>query len=231
MERYSTLHAVRVKSLLKPGSESRLVIILCFSLLIHLTILLALSEPLSRSGHVMYEQKPDIQRRLTVTLANTTPVITSKEIKKTIQVETSSPDITATDTASNDVNNKQAPEDDQPASLTEGILPAVDSRYFTLAELDQIPVVIQDIPENPPDLWMHAKEGKIVLRLWIDKTGKVTNIEPITSELPQDFIDNARRNFLKAIFAPGRKHGSEVNSVMDIVIHYVPINREANMPP
>lgn len=231
MERYSTLHAVCVKSLLKPGSESRLVIILCFSLLIHLAILLALSEPLSRTGHATYEQKPDIQRRLTVTLANAPPVIASKETKKTVQVETVPPDITATDTASNDVNNKQVPGGDQPASLTEGILPAVDSRYFTLAELDQIPVVIQDIPENPPDLWAHAKEGKIVLRLWIDKTGKVTNIEPITSELPQGFIDNARRNFLKTIFMPGRKHGSEVNTLMDIVIHYVPINRDANMPP
>lgn len=231
MARYSTLHAVCVKSLLKPGSESRLVIILCFSLFLHLTILSVLSEPLSGSGHATHEQKTDAPHRLTVTLANATPVIASREAKEIIKEKNPSPDIAAADTASNGVNNKQAPKDDQPVSLAEGVLPAVDSRYFSLAELDQIPVVIQDIPENPPDLWAHTNGGKIVLRLWIDKTGNVTNVEPINSELPQGFIDNARRNFLKTTFVPGRKSGSEVNSVMDIVIHYVPVNREANVQP
>ena len=104
----------------------------------------------------------------------------------------------------------------------EGISLAVDLHYFSLNELDERPFAIQDIPPDPPELRDFPQGGQLILRLWINKNGEVVNAEPVSSELPQAFIDSARNNFLKARFAPGRIHGHAVGAVMDVVLLYAP---------
>lgn len=103
-----------------------------------------------------------------------------------------------------------------------GISLAVDLRYFSLDELDERPIVIQDIPEDPPELRDLPQGGKLILRLWINEEGKVVNAEPVSSELPKAFIDSARNGFLMSRFAPGRIHGNAVGTVMDVVLNYAP---------
>ncbi len=100
---------------------------------------------------------------------------------------------------------------------------SLTSRYFSLAELDQHPAITRNISDNPPELRDYPQGGEIVFRLWIDKTGKVVNVDTISSTLPQVFADSARASFLKATFSPGRKHGNAVASVMDVAITYAPI--------
>jgi hypothetical protein len=104
----------------------------------------------------------------------------------------------------------------------EGISLAVDLHYFSLNELDERPFVIQDIPPDPPELRDSPQGGQLTLRLWINKEGEVINAEPVSSELPQAFIDSARNGFLKSRFAPGYIHGNAVGTVMDVVMHYAP---------
>lgn len=200
----------------KPGDDNRLAKILCLSLFVHMVILSALSWSHSGTSHAAHQGKiTDNNRRFTVTLANALPAITQKGLNPVDEQPVMQ--------ASADVSTGENMAGDKLVPLNDGILPAVDSHFFTLAELDRRPVVVQDIADNPPDLLEYPQGGEVVLRLWIDNTGKVVNAEPLASGLPQAFVDSARASFLKAVFAPGRKLDNAVCSVMDVAIRYAPV--------
>lgn len=104
--------------------------------------------------------------------------------------------------------------DDKPAPANKVLPPAVDAHYFSITELDR--------PPNPADTLEipdHPQEGEIIFRLWIDKTGKVIKVEPVTPELSQALIAGVRARFLNSRFAPGRRLGITVNSVREITLH------------
>lgn len=112
--------------------------------------------------------------------------------------------------------------DNKSAHSDTGLSLSIAPHYFSLAELDERPFIIRDIPPNPPELKDFPQGGKLVLRLWIDTEGRVVNAEPVSSELPPAFTDSARSGFQDARFAPGRKHGQAVASVLNVTIHYAP---------
>lgn len=94
-------------------------------------------------------------------------------------------------------------------------------RYFSVSELDAIPKSQRDIDLYPTELrnFKHGS-GKIVLRLWIDETGRVTKVEPVSSGLPDIFAEVAARTFMQADFLPGRKNGLAVKSKVEAVLSY-----------
>ena len=94
-------------------------------------------------------------------------------------------------------------------------------RYFLVSELDVIPKSQRDIDLYPPEL-RDSKHGggKIVLSLWIDETGRVTKVEPVSSALPAIFAEVAARTFMQADFLPGRKNGLAVKSKVEAVLSY-----------
>lgn len=94
-------------------------------------------------------------------------------------------------------------------------------RYFSVSELDVIPKSQRDIDLYPTELrnFKHGS-GKIVLRLWIDETGRVTKVEPVSSGLPDIFAEVAARTFMQADFLPGRKNGLAVKSKVEAVLSY-----------
>lgn len=198
--------------LLRLNLYVRLAILLCLSLCIHLTILFFLSWSSFGARHIA-QHKPAGQRQLTVILPDKLPLPAQE---KSLAEEIVARDSSDADMDAGKPGNKFA------LSSTSLSL-AIDLHYFSLAELDERPFVILDIPNNPPELQNFPQGGKLVLRLWINENGKVINAEPVSSELPQAFIDSARSGFLNARFAPGRIHGDAVASVMDVVINYAPI--------
>jgi hypothetical protein len=193
--------------LLRLSLHARLAILLCLSLCLHLTILFALSWSSfgARRSAPASHTSP-----LTVILPGTQPAaIANREI---VEPPPARSDIVAD---SDKPGNKFALSND-------GLALAIDQHYFSLAELDERPFVIQDIRPDPPELRNFPQGGRLVLRLWIDEGGKVVNAEPVSSELPPAFIDSARSGFLSARFAPGRIHGEAVDAVMDVVLDYAP---------
>lgn len=94
-------------------------------------------------------------------------------------------------------------------------------RYFSVSELDAIPKSQRDIDLYPTELrnFKHGG-GKIVFRLWIDETGRVTKVEPVSSGLPDIFAEVAARTFMQADFLPGRKNGLAVKSKVEAVLFY-----------
>lgn len=195
--------------LLRLNPYVRLAIFLCLSLSVHLAILSSLSWSSFGARQVASANRA---APLTVTLPGTQPVATNEKsvVEKIV--------------SQNDANintNTDKPGNKFALSNT-GLSLAIDLPYFSPNELDERPFIIQDIPGDPPELQHLPQGGKLVLRLWINENGKVIRAEPVSSELPQTFIDSARSGFLNARFAPGFIHGNAVAFVMDVVLLYAP---------
>lgn len=191
--------------LLRLHPHIRLAILLGLSLCVHLAILLAFSWPPSGARHTAPANRISA---LTVILpdSQTDPLITRKAVQPPPEPS--------------DANTRQP--DNKSAHSDKGLSLSIAPHYFSLAELDERPFIIRDIPPNPPELKDFPQGGKLVLRLWIDTEGRVVNAEPVLSELPPAFTDSARSGFQDARFAPGRKHGQAVASVLNVTIHYAP---------
>lgn len=104
------------------------------------------------------------------------------------------------------------------ASARNAGLPGV---YYSTSELDAIPKIKRDVDLYPPELhnFRHGG-GKVVLRLWIDETGRVERVEPTSSDLTGIFAEVAARTFMQARFLPGMKNGSAVKSGVEAVLFY-----------
>jgi hypothetical protein len=190
------------------NSYARLAIFLCLSLCAHLTILLALSWPSFGTRQVVEQHG---KHPLTVILSAPSSITPDNE-KSSIEKAVSQDDINVSADPSQSSNKLALPN--KSLSLT------MDQHYFSLAELDQHPTIIQDIPDAPPELRDFPQGGKLVLRLWINEDGEVIHTEPVSSELPPAFVESARTSFLEARFAPGRRHGNAVGTVMDVILYY-----------
>lgn len=94
-------------------------------------------------------------------------------------------------------------------------------RYFLTSDLDVIPKIQRDIDLQPSELrnFKHGG-GKVVLRLWIDETGRVAKVEPVISDMPAIFSEVASRVFMQANFLPGRKNDLAVKSKVEAVLLY-----------
>lgn len=203
--------AAHMNYLSQLNNYARLAIFLCLSLCAHLAILSVLSWSAfgARQAAEQHGKRP-----LTVILLGT-PSITSTENEKDAIEKAASQDDINVDADTNPSGNKFA-------LSNEGLSLAMDQHYFSLAELDEHPFIIHDIPGDPPELRDFPQDGKLVLRLWINEDGEVINAEPVSSELPPAFVESARASFLKARFAPGRRGGNAVSAVMDVILHYAP---------
>jgi hypothetical protein len=178
-----------------------MVIALGFSLIVHLTIFYGISYSFVGKKHTFHPLNVlNLQHRLTVTLTPHSYATTQQKQESATEGMTKA--------------------DDNISSTNAVFSTKLATRYFTVSELDKHPVITRDISDNPPELSGYSQGGEIVLRLWIDETGKVVNVDTILSNLPQEFIDSAHAAFSEAIFLPGRIHEHTVATVMDISVSY-----------
>lgn len=107
----------------------------------------------------------------------------------------------------------QASPSSEPASSSVPV-----QHHLAAKVMDNGQVVIQ--PFLADSLPAHPDDGEVVFRLWLDGSGKVVRVEPVTAELSQTFIAAARERFLNTAYIPARKQGHAVASVMDVVLRY-----------
>lgn len=88
--------------------------------------------------------------------------------------------------------------------------------YIPSTLLDVEPTVIQDIPNDPPELLGRTETGTMILTLLIGVSGAVDDVIVESSDLPEVFAEVARRDFLGARFNPGMRNGQAVPSTMRI---------------
>ena len=95
--------------------------------------------------------------------------------------------------------------------------------YWPTRLLDKAPVVIADIPTDPPELRNYSEGGMIKMTLLIGANGKVDSVVVDSSTLPVFFSDVFKRYFLFTEFQPGIRDGMAVRSSMRIELKIAPI--------
>jgi outer membrane biosynthesis protein TonB len=97
-----------------------------------------------------------------------------------------------------------------------------DDMYFPASEVDvratpntAIDLETDEVRALPPDVI-----GKIVLKLWIDRSGKVEKASPEASDMSSTITDQAVAAFSNARYRPAIRHGRAVKTISVIEINY-----------
>jgi len=98
---------------------------------------------------------------------------------------------------------------------------AVDNTYYRAAEVDSRAVPLSPIQPVNPDI-TGTEQGIVVLRLYINSTGRVDNVVIVRAEPYHTFGPSLLLPFRQARFVPARKGGMAVNSEMLIEVRYGP---------
>jgi protein TonB len=101
-------------------------------------------------------------------------------------------------------------------------------RYYAADELDRRPKLLFEVPlVYPPEL-PTIRQGRAVLVLLIDETGKVDDVFVESADLPEALQALASSVFSKARFAPGQREGRAVKSRLKIEVTFE--TEEAKVP-
>ncbi len=97
--------------------------------------------------------------------------------------------------------------------------------YYEFNELDQIPTVLENIDGDTPELVDYPQGGTLKIQLWVDEFGYVVDAEVVESELPTQFSKVAAQAFLQVKFTAGLKNNVPVRSMAKIIVYYTPLNK------
>jgi protein TonB len=92
-------------------------------------------------------------------------------------------------------------------------------RYYSAAELDQRPLIESHVEPQFPALAL-APTGRVVLRLYVDESGRVERIAVESGDPTGAFEQAARAAFGDARFRPGIKAGVPVKSLLRIEVRF-----------
>lgn len=202
----------------------RLLISLIFSVLIHVLILFGLSGKDSQLSSSLLQSVG--KQVLTVDLQSKP----KDNLSSPVAFESKTERHLLSESLSNNGNakiNKKSLQVSQ-ADLSDKLQVLPDPPYYTLAELDQVPNILEDVSTNPPELLGYTQVGELTIRLWIDEKGVVVKTEIVKSELPEAFDKSALNRFLNAKFSPGIKANLPVRSVAKVVVRYAPISHSTD---
>lgn len=122
----------------------------------------------------------------------------------------------------------QAPDADTDMGAAEhlGPLPLIPSlssylpasTYFGADELSRKAQVTRDIRQDNPVLAKSAENGKAILVLFINETGRIDRVEIESSEVSETLIREVAHEFNAALFQPAQIDGNAVKSRMRIEV-------------
>lgn len=93
--------------------------------------------------------------------------------------------------------------------------------YYRASELDVRPQIkVHVMPQYPEHAEMLNAQGKVVLALYISRTGDVDRVEVIRAEPRGMFEESATGAFLAARFTAGLKNGQAVKSLLMLEVTY-----------
>ncbi|MDZ4203012.1 MAG: hypothetical protein U1C96_12795 [Gallionella sp.] len=184
----------------KTNDNTRPAALIFLSLFVHLFILFALSGPLAGSDHAALQASgAEIRQPLTVMLQTTAAYPQGMQANVT--------------------EGKPAPAQTSIGTTTDTAQPDQPSRYFVFSELDQLPSIMRNSLNQEISLPAAPEETGTVMRVWIDRTGKVVRVEPVSPKLTPSLIAKTRADLLKSSFSPGRKRGEAVDTVIEVTIY------------
>jgi hypothetical protein len=94
--------------------------------------------------------------------------------------------------------------------------------YYTASEVDAraTPVTAIELETEEVRMLPLNAIGKVVLKLWIDQSGKVEKVSPLATDMSPTITDQAIGAFSNARYQPAIRHGQAVKTVSVIEINY-----------
>ncbi len=193
---------------------------LCLALAVSLTAHVALLVPFSGTPPVN-KAWVDQGRRMTAFLKG--KIITSGQKERT-EISTVSP---ATDSENPNLGNQnETGGAANPGKST----PDEEEKYFSEKELETRPKLQSEFILEFPDAPLGKKKASAIFVLFIEKTGTVSKVEVVRSELPKVFEASAINTFRNVLFSPAMKDGHPVRSTKKIQVEYEEIQSGNKRP-
>ena len=101
-----------------------------------------------------------------------------------------------------------------------GLLPLAAPAYYATDQLSKRPQPLAAADVETPEIRAVVASGKMVLRLWIDPSGAVVEVDVEKSDLPAMFARTAIAAFKALRFTPGEIDGRPVGTLMRIEVSY-----------
>lgn len=98
-----------------------------------------------------------------------------------------------------------------------------ETHYFTTKELTTKPYPLSEIEFGSTEADVTPAVGKLIICIWINELGDVTQTTLEHSELPEVVANAAIKAFEKTHFKPGELDGQPVATVMKIEVIYPPL--------
>lgn len=186
-------------------SVIRITLALACSIFLHIVIVAMYRETgaLKKSGH-----------QLTLSVQLRSPHITSSTQTPAPSLSQNSPSIKSQDDGGQNA-----------------VIPAPLIKYYKSSEVDVRAEPIHLAPLNYPQGASSSRiSGVVKLRVYINETGKIDDIQVDESSLGKPFEEAARQTILNSSFAPAMKGGINVKSQKLLEITFEPIE-EVPLPP
>lgn len=106
-----------------------------------------------------------------------------------------------------------------PRSNGADLLPLAAPAYYPTDQLTKRPQPEVAIDFDAPALEGNTESGKIILKIWVDTTGRVADVQVEKSELPATITDPIVGIFKRSQFVPGERGGRRVGSIMKIEVN------------
>lgn len=98
------------------------------------------------------------------------------------------------------------------------LLPMHGQTYYPTDQLSKRPQPVDAMDMDSPELRGLTQSGKIAMRLWIDESGGVSDVEVEKTDLPDAYVTPVVKIFLRSRFLPGERGGRKVGSLMRIEV-------------
>ncbi len=101
-----------------------------------------------------------------------------------------------------------------------GLLPLPAPVFYTMDQLSKRPQPLAEADLDPEQIRPIVASGKIVLKLWINEFGVVTDATVEKTDMPGVFSQTAIAAFKGLRFSPGERDGMPVRSLMRVEVTY-----------
>lgn len=120
------------------------------------------------------------------------------------------------------INQEIVRESAMPVASSEGIgvLPFSAPLFYPTDQLSKRPQPLGSADLEAPEISLIVASGRMILKLWIDESGEVVDVDIENTDLPAVFSQTAQAAFKRLRFTPGERGGVRVGSVMRIEVNY-----------
>jgi hypothetical protein len=92
--------------------------------------------------------------------------------------------------------------------------------YYPAPQLTKHPQPLVQGDLDPPDIQSIIASGSLILDLWIDDRGEVTDVVVEEGNLPEVFVAAVVTAFKQSRFQPGERFGQPVGTVMRVAVTF-----------